>query len=248
MQVDEPLIRVKDLSRHYQMGGEVVRALDGINLSIYQGQFVGITGPSGSGKSTLLYVLGGLDRPTTGTVEIAGTEISKLTEDQLSRHRGRTVGFIFQQFNLIATMSALDNVAFPLVFSGVSLKERNERASRLLEMVGLGDRQKHKPVELSGGQQQRVSIARALVSNPAVVMADEPTGNLDSKSSRDVMEILTRLNREEGRTIILVTHDYPTLQVTSRQVLLRDGQVVADHSGDFRSANFFNLQTSEFTQ
>ena len=221
------LIQVEDVQRHYQMGEEVVRALDGVSLHIEGGEFVGIVGPSGSGKTTLLYLLGGLDQPTSGHIQVNETTISALDENGLARYRQAQIGFVFQSFNLIPTMTAIQNVAFPLIFAGVSAKERNQRAQTLLEMVGLGDRLSHKPTELSGGQQQRVAIARALVNDPPIILADEPTGNLDSGSGGEIMSILQTLN-ENGRTVIMVTHDRSVLKVTTKQVHLKDGRVTGE--------------------
>ncbi len=222
-----PLITVHNLHRHYQMGDETVRALDGVSLHIDDGEFVAIVGPSGSGKSTLLYLLGGMDRPTEGMVTIRGERITDMNENALAKFRQRTVGFVFQSFNLITTMSARQNVEFPLVFAGISPNERTQRATKLLEMVGLGDRVDHKPTELSGGQQQRVAIARALVNDPAIVLADEPTGNLDSKSGNEVVDILRQMN-VDGRTVVMVTHDQSLLSITSRFVRIRDGKILED--------------------
>jgi len=221
-------IRTTTLSRHYQLGGETVRALDGVDLTIKQGEFVGIAGPSGSGKSTLLYLLGGLDQPTSGHVWVKNQDIVALDEDELARFRQKMIGFVFQSFNLIPTMTAVQNVEFPMIFARISPKERHERAQYVLELVGLGDRLHHKPTELSGGQQQRVSIARSLVNNPAIVLADEPTGNLDSKSGQDIINILHQLNQEENRTIIMVTHDESLLKVTTRHIKLLDGRILDD--------------------
>lgn len=221
-----PFIRVDGLKRHYTMGSETVRALDNVKLNIERGEFIGIIGPSGSGKSTLLYLLGGLDQPTGGDIWFEKENIAQMDDDVLAKFRQRTIGFVFQSFNLIPTMTAVENVSFPLIFAGVPAKERRERASVLLDMVGLGERLDHKPTELSGGQQQRVSIARSLVNNPPVVLADEPTGNLDSKSGGAVIDILQRLNQEEGRTIIMVTHDQTLLDVTTRHIEILDGRIL----------------------
>lgn len=226
----QPLIHVENLARFYQMGAETVHALDGIDMTIKAGEFLGVAGPSGSGKSTLLYLLGGLDQPTKGHIWIGGEDITNLDENGLARLRQRMVGFVFQSFNLIPTMTAIENVAFPMIFARVPPDERWERAGHLLALVGLGDRLKHKPTELSGGQQQRVSIARSLVNDPAIVLADEPTGNLDSKSGEDVIDILRQLNEDEGRTIIIVTHDESLLGVTSRHIRLLDGRILDDVS------------------
>ena len=221
-----PLIRTENLHRHYQMGQETVRALNGVNLEIERSAFAGIIGPSGSGKSTLLYLFGGLDHPTKGRIWVEDTDISQLDEDQLAKFRQHKIGFIFQSFNLIPTMTAIQNVEFPLIFARVDAAERQRRAQRLLELVGLGDRLHHKPTELSGGQQQRVAIARALVNDPPIVLADEPTGNLDTRSGGEVIDILHNLNQSEGRTIIMVTHDPSLLAVTTTQIRIRDGQIL----------------------
>lgn len=226
----QALIHVENLARFYQMGAETVHALDGIDMTVKAGEFLGVAGPSGSGKSTLLYLLGGLDQPTKGHIWIEGQDITSLDENGLARLRQRMVGFVFQSFNLIPTMTAIENVAFPMIFARVPPDERQERAGHLLALVGLGDRLKHKPTELSGGQQQRVSIARSLVNDPAIVLADEPTGNLDSKSGEDVIDILRQLNEDEGRTIIIVTHDESLLGVTSRHIRLLDGRILDDVS------------------
>ncbi|WP_420642020.1 ABC transporter ATP-binding protein [Candidatus Leptofilum sp.] len=234
---DHSFIQVRTLHRHFQMGTEIVHALDGVDVAIEQGDFMGIVGPSGSGKSTLLYLIGGLDQPTSGEIWVDGTDIAALDENGLAQYRQKSIGFIFQSFNLIPTMTALQNVEFPMLFARVSPSERTARATKLLEMVGLGDRIHHKPTELSGGQQQRVSIARSLVNNPAIVLADEPTGNLDSKSGGEVINILQRLNREEQRTIIMVTHDQSLLAATTRHIQILDGRILADVRGSYEQAN-----------
>ena len=230
-------IQVRGLHRHFQMGAEIVHALDGVDATIEQGEFMGIIGPSGSGKSTLLYLIGGLDQPTSGEIWVDGTDIAALDENHLAQYRQKSIGFIFQSFNLIPTMTAMQNVEFPMIFARVLPHEREERAKRMLEMVGLGDRIHHKPTELSGGQQQRVSIARSLVNNPDIILADEPTGNLDSKSGGEVINILQRLNQEEGRTIILVTHDQSLLAATTRHIQILDGRILADVRGRYEQAN-----------
>ncbi len=221
---DEPLIRVVNLTRFYQMGREIVRALNGVNMTVNRGEFLGIMGPSGSGKSTLLYLLGGLDRPTDGSIFVNKQDISSLDEDGLADFRQQKIGFVFQMFNLIPSMTAVENVEFPLHFSGVEPKERHRRAQEAIELVGLGDRMSHRPGELSGGQQQRVAIARSLMNNPAIILADEPTGNLDSRSGGDIMIILKQLN-DQGRTVIIVSHDPALVSVTHRTVRLLDGQI-----------------------
>jgi len=222
-----PLIRIENLQRHFVMGDQTVRALDGFSAAIGTGEFLAIMGPSGSGKSTLLHLLGGLDRPTGGSIRVNGTEISTLDENALAIYRRREIGFIFQSFHLIPTMTALENVAFPMVFSGVPEGERQARAADLLASVGLADRMQHKPTELSGGQQQRIAVARALVNNPTIILADEPTGNLDSQTGGEIMELLTRLNREERRTILTVSHDPRVTDYTTRSIHLLDGRLAA---------------------
>ena len=219
-------INFQDLHRNFQMGGEVVHALDGVDAFIDAGEFVAIMGPSGSGKSTLLYMLGGLDQPSNGRIWINDQEITALDEDGLAHFRRNSIGFVFQSFNLIPTMTAAKNVEFPMIFSGVRPKEREQRAKKMLELVGLGDRLNHKPTELSGGQQQRVSIARSLVNNPPIILADEPTGNLDSKSGGEIIRILRQMNQEEGRTVVLVTHDPAVAAQADRIIRLMDGKIV----------------------
>jgi putative ABC transport system ATP-binding protein len=225
MSETEPLIRTKELHRDFQMGHETVRALDGVNLTIQPGEFVGVMGASGSGKSTLLYMLGGLDRPTAGRIWVRGQDLTALDENELAAYRQREVGFVFQSFNLIPTMTALQNVEFPTLFARVPPAQRRERARYLLETMGLADRMDHRPTELSGGEQQRVAIARALVNDPAIILTDEPTGNLDSRTGAEVMETLTRLNQEQNRTIIVVTHDPLVAKVTERCIHLLDGRI-----------------------
>jgi putative ABC transport system ATP-binding protein len=220
-------IRVEDLHRDFIMGDQTVHALDGISAGIAAGEFLAIMGPSGSGKSTLLYLLGGLDRPTQGQIRVRDIDITNLDENALAHYRQREVGFIFQSFHLVPTMSALQNVEFPMVFAAVPPKERHARAVELLERVGLADRMAHKPTELSGGQQQRVAIARALVNDPAIILADEPTGNLDTATGGEIMALLSRLNREEGRTIVVVSHDATVTQYTTSTLHLLDGKLVA---------------------
>ena len=221
----QSLIQVHNLSRHYQMGTETVRALDGVSLEINRGEFVAIVGPSGSGKSTLMYLIGGMDRPTGGQITVMGDEITAMDDNDLAKFRQRTVGFVFQSFNLITTMTASKNVEFPMVFAGSKPAQRRERAAELLGMVGLGERLDHKPTELSGGQQQRVAIARALVNEPDIILADEPTGNLDSKSGREVIDILKELNAQ-GRTIVMVTHDQSLLSLVTRFIRIMDGKII----------------------
>ncbi len=221
-----PLIRTHALRRDFQMGGQVVHALDGVDLSITQGEFLAVMGPSGSGKSTLLYLLGGLDRPTGGEIWIKETEIAQLDENDLAQYRGQRIGFIFQAFHLLPTMTALQNVEFPMIFNRIPPKQRLERASALLSRVGLEERMRHKPTELSGGQQQRVAVARALANDPHLILADEPTGNLDSQTGQEVMALLSTLNREEQRTIVIVSHDPVVTQYATRTIHLLDGKIV----------------------
>jgi putative ABC transport system ATP-binding protein len=220
------LIDLQGVSRIYDLGHVQVAALQGVDLAVEQGEFLAIVGPSGSGKSTMMNILGCLDRPTAGTYSLAGTPIAELDDDGLARLRSRTIGFVFQSYNLLPRTSALENVATPLLYQGVSRKERHARAQAALERLGLGDRVNHVPTELSGGQQQRVAIARALVTEPALLLADEPTGNLDSTSGADVMAVLQELNAA-GRTIVVITHDADVAAVAGRQVHVRDGRLVA---------------------
>jgi putative ABC transport system ATP-binding protein len=220
-----PLIRVTGLRKTFVMGREVVTALDGVDLDIAPGSFSAVVGPSGSGKSTLLYLLGGLDRPSAGQVQIAGHAIHRLDENALAVFRQRTVGFIFQSFNLIASMTALENVAFPLRFARVARRERQARALALLREVGLEQRAYHRPTELSGGQQQRVAVARALVNNPRLILADEPTGNLDTQSGAAIIQLLSRLHAQ-GRTVVMVTHDPRLTHFATDTIRIVDGRVV----------------------
>jgi putative ABC transport system ATP-binding protein len=222
-------IDVRDVTKTYDLGAVKVEALRGVTFSIAPGEYVAIMGPSGSGKSTLMNVLGCLDRPTTGRYSLDGSDVSTLGDDALARIRLKKLGFVFQGFNLLARTSALKNVALPLFYAGVSTAERNRAAAGKLREVGLGDRLDHKPAELSGGQQQRVAIARALVNDPAVLLADEPTGNLDSQTSEEIMALFRHLN-EGGRTIIMVTHDEDVAVHAKRVIRVRDGRIVDDRS------------------
>ncbi len=207
------------------MGDQVVHALDGVDLAVQPGEFLAIMGPSGSGKSTLLYLLGGLDRPTGGEIWVNGREIAGLDENDLATYRGKEIGFVFQAFHLVATMTALQNVEFPMIFNRVAPSVRREQAKKMLERVGLQERMAHNPTELSGGQQQRVAIARALANDPRIILADEPTGNLDTHTGQEVMNLLTRLNREEGRTLVIVSHDPSVTQYATRAIHLLDGKI-----------------------
>ncbi len=226
--METPFIQISDLHKDFVMGNNVVHALDGFDLSIEPNSFTVVMGPSGSGKSTLLYLLGGLDRPTGGSISIQGQPIEALDENALAVYRRRTVGFIFQSFNLIQSMTALENVAFPMRFARVSRRERQKRARELLERVGLADRSHHRPTELSGGEQQRVAIARALVNDPHLILADEPTGNLDTASGAAIMLLLADLHRG-GRTVLVVTHDLRMRQFATRMVFLLDGKIVGEN-------------------
>jgi putative ABC transport system ATP-binding protein len=229
----KPFIRIAGLKKHYQMGGTTVRALDGVDLEIEAKTFTVVMGPSGSGKSTLLYLLGGLDRATAGEISVDGQRLDEMDENTLAHFRRRTMGFVFQSFNLIASMSALDNVAFPMQFARVTAAQRSERARHLLEQVGLGDRAEHRPTELSGGQQQRVAIARALVNNPSLILTDEPTGNLDTSSGAAVMQVLSDLH-QSGRTVLVVTHDPRMTRFATHKIFLLDGRVV--NEAEYQSA------------
>jgi len=224
--MDEAIISFDRVSRVYDMGHVQVPALDEVSLEVHPGEFVAILGPSGSGKTTMMNIIGCLDRPTSGTYVLAGAPVADLDDNGLARLRSRTIGFIFQSYNLLPRTSALDNVATPLLYQGVSRSERAARAKVTLERLGLGDRIHHEPTELSGGQQQRVAVARALVTEPALILADEPTGNLDSHSGAEVMALLHELN-DAGRTIVLITHDADVAGAATRQIHLRDGRVVA---------------------
>ena len=222
-----PTIQLSGIRKIYHIGGEELAALDGITTNIYQGEFAALMGPSGSGKSTLMNILGCLDRPSEGSYKLDGEEVAGLSDDKLAITRNQKIGFVFQNFNLLSRISALENVALPLVYAGVGRRERNERAMHFLEAVGLADRADHQPNELSGGQRQRVAIARALVNDPHIIMADEPTGNLDTKSTKEIMQIFEQLH-DEGRTVILVTHEPEIAACASRQLLVRDGKITRD--------------------
>jgi putative ABC transport system ATP-binding protein len=224
----DPVIEVRDLTKDYDLGETQVHALRGIALDVMPGDFVALTGPSGSGKSTFMHLLGCLDRPTSGTYILNGQDVSALAQRELSRVRNREIGFVFQGFNLLARTTALENVELPMLYGSIGAKERRERARRALDAVGLGDRLGHFPNQLSGGQQQRVAIARALVNDPTLLLADEPTGNLDTRTSIEVMGIFQRLNVDRGLTIVLVTHEPDIAEYASRIVAFRDGQLRSD--------------------
>lgn len=220
------LIKLKDIYKIYTMGTTKIHALDGLNCTINQGEYVALMGPSGSGKSTLMNVIGCLDSPTSGTYLLNGSNVSNMTDDELATIRNVEIGFVFQSFNLLPRTSARENVALPLVYAGVGKKERLERAQEVLEKVGLGDRGDHKPNELSGGQRQRVAIARALINKPSIVLADEPTGNLDSKSSYEIMELFNTIH-DEGNTVIMVTHEEDIAAYTKRIIRMIDGKLAS---------------------
>ncbi len=224
--MSKAIIKLDNVWKIYKMGEVEVPALRGINLEVKQGEFLAVMGPSGSGKSTAMNMIGALDIPTKGKILLENQDISQLSESHLSQIRGKKIGFIFQQFNLIPSLSALENVMLPMVFQRVPKHERVERATKLLEMVDLGDRMKHKPTELSGGEQQRVAIARSLSNNPEVILADEPTGNLDTKTGDKVLDFLKKLHKEEGKTVVMVTHDRGLANHAQRVELLIDGSIV----------------------
>lgn len=222
----EPLVHLQHVSRVYEMGRLQVVALRDVDVAIQSGEFVAVLGPSGSGKSTLMHIVGCLDRPTSGQYTLAGTPVAALDDDRLAALRSRAIGFVFQSYNLIPRTTALHNVEMPLIYAGEG--GRTARAREALGAVGLADRVSHQPTELSGGQQQRAAIARALVTNPAILLADEPTGNLDTNSSVEIMRLLSRLNTEQSRTIVLITHEQDIARFASRVVELRDGRIVRD--------------------
>ena len=225
MQAADPIIRLEGIEKRYALGGEVaVRALRGIDLVVERGSYVAIMGPSGSGKSTMLNMLGCLDRPTAGRYILGGMDVSRMPDDELSEARGRTIGFIFQSYNLIAQLTVLENIQVPLHYQGKDVRAHRDHCIRLAEMVGLGDRLDHRPNQLSGGQQQRVAIARSLVNDPLLMLADEPTGNLDSRTGREVLELIDRLNAQ-GKTIVLVTHGHEVAERAHRVIHMRDGLI-----------------------
>jgi putative ABC transport system ATP-binding protein len=228
MENETPVIETENLRKVYTMGDTEVHALRDVSLKIMRGEMVAIVGPSGSGKSTLMAILGALDKPSDGSYKLDGVEIGRMSQDSLSDIRNNRIGFVFQKFNLLARSSSQTNVALPLVYAGVAPAERNERAKKALELVGLGERLDHKPNELSGGQQQRVAIARALINNPSIILADEPTGNLDSKTGEDIMHLFKQLHQDQGITLIIVTHSPEVAEQAERVITMRDGTVVDD--------------------
>src|SRR3954447_370011 len=222
-------VRAENLTRHYQMGESVIRAVDGVTLDIASGEFAAMLGSLGSGKSSLLNLIAGLDRPTSGTIAVDGSDLAQLSREDLARYRRHTVGIVFQAFNLIPTMSVAENVELPLRFAEVSPEDRRKLANESLQRVGLATRLRHRPTELSGGEQQRVAVARAVVNRPKVLLADEPTGNLDSKTGREILDLIQDLNRRNGITVIMVTHERDLAdRYATRQIFLGDGKVIAD--------------------
>ncbi len=238
----QSFIQIRSLRKTYIMGKTTVHALDGVDLDIPLGSFTVVMGPSGSGKSTLLYLVGGLDRPTSGTIQVNSQRIDTLDENALGVYRRKTVGFIFQSFNLVQSMTALENVAFPMRFAGISAGQRRKRSAELLRRVGLENRAFHKPTELSGGQQQRVAIARSLVNQPQLILADEPTGNLDTSSGYAIMQMLSDLHRD-NHTVVVVTHDPRMLHFATNVIYLLDGRVVTQ--AEYEAASTFDFETQE---
>ena len=224
------VIELKDIVKSYQMGDTIVYALNHVTVNFEKGKFTSIVGPSGSGKSTMMNILGCLDRLTSGEYYLEGKNIANYTDDELARTRNRRIGFVFQSFNLLSRLTAVENVALPLIYAGVNLEERTRRAEQALTNVGLGTRMYHKPNEMSGGQRQRVAIARALINNPAIIMADEPTGNLDTKSTLEIIDIFEKLN-QEGKTVIMVTHEPELAAMTQRILVMRDGRLTEEKEG-----------------
>ena len=224
------VIELKDIVKSYQMGDTIVYALDHVTVNFEKGKFTSIVGPSGSGKSTMMNILGCLDRPTSGEYYLEGKNIANYTDDELARTRNQRIGFVFQSFNLLSRLTAVENGALPLIYAGVNLEERTKRAEKALTDVGLGSRMYHKPNEMSGGQRQRVAIARALINNPAIIMADEPTGNLDTKSTLEIIDIFEKLN-QEGKTVIMVTHEPELAAMTQRILVMRDGRLTEEKEG-----------------
>ncbi len=222
------LIEARDITKVYHLGDVEVRALDGVSMEIEQGEFVAIMGPSGSGKSTLMHILGCLDRPTSGQYLLGGVDVGRLNRDELAEIRNKRIGFVFQGFNLLPRASAIENVELPMLYNGIPARSRKEKAKLALKLVGLEDKEKHHPNQLSGGQQQRVAIARALVNDASIIFGDEPTGNLDSKSGAEVMEVLVRLNRQSDITVILVTHAADMAAYSRRTVKFLDGKIISD--------------------
>jgi ABC-type lipoprotein export system ATPase subunit len=240
------LIKLHKISKIYDLGEVQVEALRGVSLEIDQGEYVALMGPSGSGKSTLMNLLGCLDRPTSGSYRLAGEEVADMTSDERARIRNKHIGFVFQNFNLLARTSALENVELPLLYCpGISVRQRHRQASEILKQVGLGDRVHHHPSQLSGGQQQRVAIARAFVTGPSILMADEPTGNLDTRTSKEIMQLFRELNEKKGITVIVVTHDQDIARNAKRVIVLRDGEIVQDTSNFSLAVQALHSEQSE---
>jgi len=239
----ETIISLSDIKKYYQVGTQVVRALRSVTVDIKKNEYVAIMGPSGSGKSTLMNIVGCLDTPTNGSYVLNGTDVSKMEDDELADIRNKEIGFVFQTFNLLPRYTALENVMLPLIYAGVSKAERTERATKTLTDVGLGDRMDHKPNELSGGQRQRVAVARALINNPSIILADEPTGNLDSKTSEDIMQVFEDIYNM-GNTIVLVTHEEEIAEHARRIIRLRDGEIESDKINP--NPVFFRKETVNF--
>jgi len=225
----EPLIKLENIWKIYQLGKVKLTVLKGINLEIFPGNFVTIMGPSGSGKSTLMHIIGCLDTPSQGKVFLKGKDVSQLSQNQLAEIRGKEIGFVFQQFNLLPNLNSLENVTLPMVFQGLPEEKRRKRAETLLCSIGLGNRLSHRPLELSGGEQQRIAIARALANDPEIIIADEPTGNLDSTTGKQILEILVNLHKKEKKTMIIVTHDPNIASYSEEIVNIRDGQIITNH-------------------
>ena len=232
-----PIIEVKNLIKKYRVGTEIINALNGVNLQISRGEFIAIVGTSGSGKSTLLNMMSGLERPTKGEIFINNVLINKVKEKDMATFRRKHMGFIFQSYNLLPALTALENAALPLVLQGVSIKERTKRAVEMLKILGLGERMKNKPNQMSGGQQQRVSIARALINNPKILFADEPTGNLDTKTTKEIMELLTSTVKEKGQTLVMVTHDLEVASYADRIIHMVDGVITNEEKKGGNVAN-----------
>jgi len=228
---NEYIVKLENIGKHFKMGHTIIKALDNINLQIKKGEFLSVIGTSGSGKSTLLNLIGGLLKQTSGKIIVDNYDISDYSDNEMAKYRKNMVGFVFQSFNLIPTLTAIENVEFPMIFSGIPKAERLKKSEDVLNKVGLGDRLKHNPTELSGGEQQRVSIARAIINEPEIILADEPTGNLDSKTGKGIMEVLRKINEEMKRTLIVVTHDIYISYYSDRRVYLSDGKIVKIEEG-----------------